>query len=75
MSYEDLEVARENRAAKDKVTAGKGKGKGSRKRRCAAPEADVAEPNAKVARTSTVRKAAKDTDLAVPWTAPVAQMY
>lgn len=76
MSYEDLEVARENRAAKDKVTAaGKGKGKGSRKRKCAAPEADVAEPNAKVVRTSTVRKAAKDKDLVMPWKAPVARMY
>jgi hypothetical protein len=62
MSYEDLEVARENRAAKDKVTAGKGKGKGSWKRKCAAPEADVAEPNAKVVRTSIVCRA------------PVAQM-
>jgi hypothetical protein len=65
MSYEDLEVARENRAAKDKVTADKGKGKGSRKRKCAAPEADVAELSAKVVRTSTVRKAAKDKDLVV----------
>jgi hypothetical protein len=63
MSYEDLKVARENRAAKDKVTAGKGKGKGSRKRKCAAPEADVAEPNAKAVRTSTVCRA------------PVARMY
>jgi hypothetical protein len=75
MSYEDLEVARENRAAKDKVTAGKGKGKGSRKRKCAAPEADVAEPSAKVVRTSTVRKATKDKDSVVPWMAPVARMY
>jgi hypothetical protein len=76
MSYEDLEVARENRAAKDKVTAaGKGKGKGSRKRKCAAPEADVAEPNAKVVRTSTARKAAKDKVPVVPWRAPVARMY
>jgi hypothetical protein len=68
-------VARENRAAKDKVTAGKGKGKGSRKRKCAAPEADVAEPSAKVVRTSTVRKATKDKDSVVPWMAPVARMY
>jgi hypothetical protein len=75
MSYEDLEVARENRAAKDKVTAGKGNGKGSRKRKCAAPEADVAEPSAKVVRTSTVRKATKDKDSVVPWMAPVARMY
>ena len=73
ISYEDLEVARENRAAKDKVKAGKGKGKGSRKRKCAAPEA--AEPSAKVVRTSTVRKAAKDKDSVVPWMAPVARMY
>jgi hypothetical protein len=57
------------------VKAGKGKGKGSRKRECAAPEADVAEPNAKVVRTSTVRKEAKDKDLVVPWMAPVARMY
>jgi hypothetical protein len=71
MSYEDLEVARENRAAKDEVTADKGKGKGSRKRNCAAPEA--AEPSAKVVRTSTVRKAAKDKDSVVPWMAPVAR--
>jgi hypothetical protein len=75
MSYEDLEVARENRAAKDKVKADKGKGKGSRKRKCAVPEADVAEPKAKVVRMSTVRKAAKDKDPAVPWRAPVARMY
>jgi hypothetical protein len=64
MSYEDLEVVRENRAAKNKVTAaGKGKGKDSRKRQCAAPEADVAEPNAKAVRTSTVCRA------------PMARMY
>ncbi|KAF2022505.1 hypothetical protein EK21DRAFT_83215, partial [Setomelanomma holmii] len=75
MSYEDLKVAREKRAAKDKVKAGKGKGKGSRKRKCAAPEADMAEPNAKVVRTSTVRKTAKDKDPVVPWRAPVARMY
>ena len=75
ISYEDLEVARENRAAKDKATASKGKGKGSGKRKCAAPEADVAEPSAKVVRTSTVRKEAKDKDLVVPWMAPVARMY
>jgi hypothetical protein len=75
MSYEDLEVARENRAVKDKVKAGKGKGKGSRKRKCAAPEADVAEPNAKVVRTSTICKEAKDKDSVVLWMAPVARMY
>jgi hypothetical protein len=75
MSYEDLKVAREARAAKDKVKAGKGKGNGSRKRKCAALEADMAEPNAKVVRTSTVRKEAKDKDSVVPWMAPVARMY
>jgi hypothetical protein len=75
MSYEDLEVARENRAAKDKVTASKGKERGSRKRKCAALEADEAEPNAKVVRTRTVRKAAEDKDSVVPWMAPVARMY
>lgn len=59
-------MARESRAAKDKVTAGRGKGKGSRERKCAVPEAYVAEPKAKVVRMSTVRKAAKDKDPAVP---------
>jgi len=66
MKWEDLEEARVHRAAKDKAKASKGKGKDSQKRKCAAPEADVAEPSAKVVRTSTVRKAAKDKDLVVP---------
>jgi hypothetical protein len=55
------------------VTASKDKGKGSWKRKCAAPEA--AEPSAKVVRTSTVRKAAKDKGSVVPWIALVARMY
>jgi hypothetical protein len=68
-------VARESRAAKDKVTASRGKGKGSRKRKCAVPEAYVAEPKAKVVRMSTARKAANDKDLIVPWRPLVTRMH
>jgi hypothetical protein len=48
MSYEDLEEARAKRAAKEQVTASTG-GRG-RKRKNQAPEADVPEPRAPVAR-------------------------
>ncbi|KAF2874192.1 hypothetical protein BDV95DRAFT_487219, partial [Massariosphaeria phaeospora] len=73
MKWEDLEVARANRVAKDKASAGKGKGKGSRKCKSAAPEADLGEPNPKVVRMSAASEAAKDT--VALWSAPVARMY
>jgi hypothetical protein len=60
MSFEDIEVARAARAAKEVI---KGKGKRGRKRKSAALEAD--EPEAEVARMI---------DAPVPWRAPVARM-
>jgi hypothetical protein len=60
MSFEDIEVARAARAAKDAI---KGKGKRGRKRKSAALEADEPEP-----------EAARIIDAPVPWRAPVARM-
>lgn len=48
MSYEDLEKARVERAAKDTAKA-KGKGKRGRKRKGPTTEEDKPEPKAKVA--------------------------
>ena len=48
MSYEDIEEARVNRAAKEEATTGKGKR--GRKRKSPAPESGAPEPKAKVAR-------------------------
>jgi hypothetical protein len=60
MSFEDIEVARAARAAKEVI---KGKGKRGRKRKSAAVEADEPEP-----------EVAWMTDALVPWRAPVARM-
>ena len=60
MSFEDIEVARAARAAKEVI---KGKGKRGRKRKSAAQEADELEPE--VARLMYTP---------VPWRAPVARM-
>jgi hypothetical protein len=60
MSFEDIEVARAARAAKDVI---KGKGKRGRKRKSAAQEADEPEP-----------EVAQIIDVPVPWRAPVARM-
>jgi hypothetical protein len=60
MSFEDIEVARAARAAKEVI---KGKGKRGRKRKSAALEADEPEP-----------EVARMTDAPVPWRAPVARM-
>jgi hypothetical protein len=58
MSFEDIEVARAARAAKDAI---KGKGKRGRKRKSAAHEAEEPE-------------VALTIDALVPWRAPVARM-
>lgn len=60
MSFEDIEVARAARAAKEVI---KGRGKRGRKRKIATPEAE--EPEPEVARTIGAP---------VLWTAPIAQM-
>jgi len=52
LSYEDIEEARTKRAEKEAA-----KGKRGRKRKSAAPEADVPEPKAKVARMSDTQVA------------------
>jgi len=88
MSYEDLEEARAKRADKEAAKEAKGKGKRGRKRKSAALEADVPEPNAKVvrmseapppARASVVQMngtlVAEDEIVPEPWRAPVARMY
>ena len=62
MSFEDIEVARAARAAKEVI---KGKGKCGRKRKSATLEADEPEPEPEVARMINAP---------VPWRAPVAQM-
>ena len=89
MSFEDIEVARAVRAAKDVI---KGKGKRGRKRKSAALEAEAeVVPAAKEAingrgkrgrkRKSAAQEAdepkpevARIIDAPVPWRAPVAQM-
>ena len=58
MSFEDIEVARAVRAAKEVI-----KGKRGRKRKSAALEADEPEP-----------EVARMIDVPVPWRAPVAKM-
>src|ERR1700721_2633046 len=58
MSFEDIEVARAARAAKEVI---KGKGKRGRKRKSAALEADEPEPEPEVARMTEVPE---------PWRAP-----
>ena len=58
MSFEDIEVARAVRAAKEVI-----KGKHSRKRKIAAQEAEEPEP-----------EVARMIDVPVPWRAPVAKM-
>jgi septum formation inhibitor MinC len=60
MSFEDIEVARAARAAKEVI---KGKGKRGRKRKSAAQEAEEPEP-----------EVARVIDAPVPWKAPVARM-
>ena len=62
MSFEDIEVARAARAAKEVI---KGKGKRGGKRKSAALEADEPEPEPEVARIIEAPK---------PWRAPVARM-
>jgi septum formation inhibitor MinC len=62
MSFEDIEVARAARAAKEVI---KGKGKRGRKRKSVASEADEPEPEPEVARIIEGPE---------PWRAPVARM-
>jgi hypothetical protein len=62
MSFEDIEMARAARAAKEVI---KGKGKRGRKRKSAVLEADEPEPEPEVALMI---------DAPVPWRAPVARM-
>ncbi|KIM93070.1 hypothetical protein OIDMADRAFT_138438, partial [Oidiodendron maius Zn] len=64
MSFEDIEVARAARAAKDVI---KGKGKRGRKRKSAAQEADEPEPEPEPEVAQIVKAP-------VPWRAPVARM-
>ena len=63
MSFEDIEVARAARAAKEVI---KGKEKRGRKRKSAALEADEPEPEPEVARMIEAPE---------PWRAPVARMF
>lgn len=75
MSYEDLEKARLERAAKDAAKAN-GKGKRGRKRKGPTSEEDGPEPTAKVARVS---EAPEQLTVSVGWSsdvqvAPVARM-
>lgn len=69
MSYEDLEVARAKRVAKDAAKT-KGKSKRGPKPKSAAPEADALQPKAKVARTSEAPEQVR----ASVQVAPVARM-
>ena len=62
MSFEDVEVVRAVRSAKEVI---KGKGKHGRKRKSAALEADESEPEPEVARVIEVPK---------PWRGVVARI-
>jgi hypothetical protein len=57
MSYEDLEVARAKRVAKDSTQAAKGKGKRGRKSKNSPPEQE--DDNAEMARRGRKRKSAE----------------
>jgi hypothetical protein len=74
MSFEDIEVARAARAAKEVI---KGKGKRGRKRKSAALEAEEPETEADEPETEADEpepEVARMTDAPVPWRAPVARM-
>jgi hypothetical protein len=91
MSYEDLDIARAARAAKDKAAAEKGKGKRGRKRKVPAREAegdiedeveDEVEGGAHALEVGSSVCASKDkrakqtgVQEPEPWRAPVALMY
>jgi hypothetical protein len=87
MSYEDLDIARAARTAKDKAAAEKGKGKRGRKRKVPAREAegdirDEVEGGAHALEVGSSvcalkDKRAKQTSVQEPepWRAPVALMY
>jgi hypothetical protein len=66
MSFEDIEVARAARAAKEVI---KGKGKRGRKRKSAALEADEPEPE-----PEPEPEVARIIEAPKPWRAPVARM-
>ncbi|KAJ4329553.1 hypothetical protein N0V95_010193, partial [Ascochyta clinopodiicola] len=72
MSYEDLEAAREKRAAKERDAESKKEGR-SRKRKAPALEADAGSlPESNVVRLD---EAVAPTNAPVLWRAPVARMY
>ena len=74
MSFEDIEVARAARAAKEVI---KSKGKRGRKRKSAAPEADepeADEPEADEPESESEPEVARTIGATVLWTAPIAQM-
>ena len=71
MSFEDIEVARAARAAKEVI---KGKGKRGRKRKSAALEADEPEKSAAQEAEEPEPEVARMIDAPVPWRALVARM-